>query len=111
MQTRWNSAADILERYLYLQPAMYATLVSNELRVESDISTLSETDTRQASNIMKFLLPLRKMTNAICTEKMPTVSIIIPLIQKVQSNVQQKDTDQPIVKQIKAAVRDNLATR
>ena len=57
--TRWNSAADMLERYLHLQPTIYATLVSNDLNTrESDVSMLSETDTRLAHTIMEGLIPL-----------------------------------------------------
>ena len=55
--TRWNSAADMLERYLLLQPAIYATLVGNELNQQPDVSTLSEADGRLAVSIMECLPP------------------------------------------------------
>ena len=71
--TRWNSAADMLERYLLLQPAIYATLVGNELNQQPDVSTLSEADSRLAVRTMECLFPLRDITTAICTEKTPTV--------------------------------------
>ena len=109
--TRWNSAADMLERYLLLQPAIYATLVGNELNQQPDVSTLSEADSRLAVSIMECLLPLRDITTAICTEKTPTVSIIIPLMKKIQRIMTPTETDQPVVRHIKTAVTDNLSTR
>ena len=74
----------MLERYLHLQPAIYATLEANELNRESDVSIQSE-DSRLATSIMECLLPLRDITTAICTEKTPTVPIIIPLMKQIQS--------------------------
>ena len=108
--TRWNSAADMLERYLQLQPAIFATLVANELN-QPDVSTLSEADSRLAVSIMECLLPLRDITSAICTEKTPTVSVIIPLMKKIQRTMTPTETDLPVVRQMKTAVTDNLSTR
>ncbi|XP_041361859.1 E3 SUMO-protein ligase ZBED1-like [Gigantopelta aegis] len=51
--TRWNSACDMLERFLELQPAIYAALVAKEIRSNvNDISTLSEADTTIAEDIV-----------------------------------------------------------
>ena len=109
--TRWNSAADMLERYLYLQPAVYSTLVANELKREPDVSTLSEADTRLAVSIMECLLPLREITTAVCTEKTPTVSVIIPLMQKIKTVMTPAEADSPVVCQMKTVVTNNLSTR
>ena len=76
-------SSEMLERYLLLQPAIYATLVANTLN-HPDVSTLSEADSRLAVSIMWCLIPLRDITAAISTEKTPTVSIVIPLIKKIQ---------------------------
>ena len=110
--TRWNSAADMLERYLLLQPALYATLVSKELnKGNSEISLLNEDESATAEEIMECLIPLRHITNAICTEQTPTVSIIIPLLDKLKLMMTKSTDDSRIKKQIKDAVLDDLSTR
>ncbi|XP_069131821.1 E3 SUMO-protein ligase ZBED1-like [Argopecten irradians] len=109
--TRWNSAADMLERFLELQPAVYAALCSKDIKYkERDISTLSESDVQLAEEIMECLIPLREITKAICTEKMPTVSIILPLLEKLRRFVTVKENDQPVLKQMKQAMAQNLST-
>ena len=46
VSTRWNSALDMVSRYLEQQPAIYAALTSKELRgKEKDLPTLSDRDT------------------------------------------------------------------
>ncbi|WAR02591.1 ZBED1-like protein [Mya arenaria] len=104
--TRWNSAADMLERYLELQPAIYATLTSNEVNPakRSEINVLSETDTKSAQVIMKCLTPLKTMTDVISYEKMPIVSVIIPLIQQVQKVMAYNEDDGQTLRSIKEAV-------
>lgn len=66
----------MLERFLELQPAVYATLVSKDLKSkEKDtIATLSEDDITLAENVMTVLVPLRTVTTALCSESMPTAS-------------------------------------
>ncbi|XP_052227776.1 E3 SUMO-protein ligase ZBED1-like [Dreissena polymorpha] len=111
--TRWNSAADMLERYLKLQPAVYATLLSPEIsrHIDHETSMLNEADTKLAEDIVKCLYPLKAITEAVCTESMPTVSAIIPLIQKVQQNMALIGTDSPMSRSIKEAVLSDLNTR
>ena len=110
--TRWNSAADMLERYLMLQPAIFATLSSKDFqKKESDLSILNEKDSSLAENIMEVLVPLRQITVAICTEQTPTVSIIIPLLRKLKHILEVDENDTLIKQQMKEAVSDNIDTR
>ncbi|XP_074608742.1 uncharacterized protein LOC141863174 [Acropora palmata] len=56
--TRWNSAVDMISRYLEQQPAIYAALTSKELRKrEKDISTLSERELTYAEELVAVLTP------------------------------------------------------
>ncbi|KAK1904302.1 Zinc finger BED domain containing protein 1 [Dissostichus eleginoides] len=49
--TRWNSAYDMVERFLEQQPAICATLLSPEVRKgQSDLCTLNETDVSNAED-------------------------------------------------------------
>lgn len=113
VQTRWNSAADMLERYLQLQPAIYATLLSRDVNTgkDTEINVLNETDTRLAEDIMQCLAPLKTITEAICTEKTPTVSIILPLMQKVETIMADNETDSQTIKSVKTAVTGDLENR
>ena len=64
--TRWNSAYDMLERYLQQQPAVTAALMSRELRNrEKDIATLSESDITSAEHVVKVLQPVKTITTIL----------------------------------------------
>lgn len=72
--TRWNSAVDMISRYLEQQPAIYAALTSKELRKrEKDISTLSERELTSAEELVAVLTPLKIATTALCEENVPTL--------------------------------------
>jgi len=78
--TRWNSALDMISRYLEQQPAIYAALTSKELRGrEKDLGTLSERDIASAEELVLVLTPLKIATTALCEESVPTLSMIMPL--------------------------------
>ncbi|XP_041359517.1 zinc finger BED domain-containing protein 4-like [Gigantopelta aegis] len=111
--TRWNSACDMLERFLELQPAIYAALVAKEIRSNvNDISTLSEADITIAEDIVSCLLPLKAITTVLCTEKMPTVSIILPLQRKLLTSVLvSTEMDSDVIKQMKKAMASDLESR
>ena len=64
--TRWNSAVDMISRYLEQQPAVYAALTSKELRKrEKDISTLSERELTSAEELVAVLTPLKIATTGL----------------------------------------------
>ena len=57
VSTHWNSAVDMLERFLELQLAVYATHISREIKCKEkdNIATLSEDDITLAENIVTVL--------------------------------------------------------
>ncbi|XP_041375019.1 zinc finger BED domain-containing protein 4-like [Gigantopelta aegis] len=111
--TRWNSACDKLERFLEMQPAIYDVLVAKEIHSNvNGISTLSEADITIAEDIVACLLPLKAITTVLCTEKMPTVSIILPLQKKLLTSVLvSKEMDSDVIKQMKKAMASDLDSR
>ncbi|XP_021345367.1 zinc finger BED domain-containing protein 1-like [Mizuhopecten yessoensis] len=113
VSTRWNSAVDMLERYLLLQPAIFAALMCKDIkRNQHEVSTLSCDDLRLAEEIMECLRPLREITQVLCSEKLPTVSIILPLQKKLLTQVLvERESDSNIIKQMKNAMSSDLSER
>lgn len=111
--TRWNSALDMISRYLEQQPAIYAALTSKELRGrEKDLGTLSERDIASAEELVLVLTPLKIATTALCEESVPTLSMIMPLQHRLLNYImKEKDDDPPLIKQVKKAVVEDLSTR
>ncbi|XP_060079893.1 E3 SUMO-protein ligase ZBED1-like [Ylistrum balloti] len=113
VSTRWNSAYDMLERYLEQQAAVYAALLeTKDLRKrESDLSTLNDGDISNAEEVVKTMAQLKKATVALCTEKGPTLSLICPLLHKLSTSLVAAAGDTTLVKNLKKAMHDNLETR
>ncbi|XP_053376453.1 E3 SUMO-protein ligase ZBED1-like [Mercenaria mercenaria] len=111
--TRWNSAYDMLERYLEMQAAVVAALLSGELaHKDKNMKFLQDDGITLATKVTECLKPLKQATTMLCSEKSPTVSIIIPLYNKlcnVYMNV--SDNDLPAIASMKAAIADDLKGR
>uniref|UniRef100_A0A671QLV8 HAT C-terminal dimerisation domain-containing protein n=1 Tax=Sinocyclocheilus anshuiensis TaxID=1608454 RepID=A0A671QLV8_9TELE len=76
--TRWNSAHDMLERFVEQQPAIWAALLSaEEQKNAKDLWTLTEADIACAEDVINALKPLKLARHVMSDEKAPTVSIII----------------------------------
>ncbi|XP_045202544.1 uncharacterized protein LOC123556020 [Mercenaria mercenaria] len=113
VSTRWNSALDMISRFLEQQPAIYAALTSRELRgKEKDVTTLSESEITAAEELVVVLSPLKTATTALCKESVPTVSLIIPLQYQLVTNIlQEKDNDTELIKAVKKAIVEDLSAR
>lgn len=105
--TRWNSALDMLSRYLEQRPAIYAAVTSKELpRRENDSSTLSERDVASPKELVAVLTPLKIVTKIVlCEENVPTLSMILPLHHQVLNYIMKETNDYTaLIKQVKQAV-------
>ena len=99
VSTRWNSSYDMLTRYLEQQPAITAVLMSPEVRKnEKDISTLSETDISNAEEMVDVLRVMKTVTTILCSEKHPTISLILPLKAIIMKKLSITEDDSNIVK-------------
>lgn len=110
--TRWNSALDMLDRFLEQQPAISAALLSPEVRrSEKDLCTLTEADITVAEDIVKALRPMKSATLVISGENSATLSIIAPLHAQLLAEMRPTASDSTVIKELKSAVHDNLRFR
>lgn len=110
--TRWNSAYDMVERFLEQQPAICATLLSPEVRKgETDLCTLTETDVTNAEDAVRALKPMKDATTLMSEERNPTVSLVAPLHAQLLQNMSDTNGDSHMIHEIKNAIRTDLLKR
>lgn len=110
--TRWNSACDMLERFLEQQPAICAALLDKEVRKNAkDLWTLNDADITAAEDVVKALKPLKVATHVMSEEKTPTLSVIAPMQAQLCHSAHVLPTDPPIVRDIKHAISTDLGKR
>lgn len=106
--TQWNSALEMLERFLEQQPAISAALLSPEVRRnEKDLCSLKEEDITDAEDVVRALKPMKTATQAMSEGKSPTLSVIAPLHALLLKEM----TSLKVVKDIKDEIKKNLSTR
>lgn len=110
--TRWNSAHDMLERFLEQQPAVSAALLSSEVRkTEKEVCTLCESDITSVEEIVDAMKPMKMATLVMSKESSPTLSVVAPLHAQLINDFQESLSDCEIVKEIKAAISTDLSKR
>uniref|UniRef100_A0A3P8P8X8 BED-type domain-containing protein n=1 Tax=Astatotilapia calliptera TaxID=8154 RepID=A0A3P8P8X8_ASTCA len=110
--TRWNSAYDMLQRFLEQQPAICAALLSPEVRKSStDIFTLNETDIGNTEEIVRALKSMQVVTTVMSEEKNPTLSLVAPLLAQLLHDTQDNIGDTALVRNIKQSISQDLKKR
>ncbi|XP_034024641.1 zinc finger BED domain-containing protein 1-like [Thalassophryne amazonica] len=110
--TRWNSAHDMLQRFLEQQPAISAALLSGEIRkTEKEVCTLSESDITSAEEIVDAMKPMKVATLVMSQENIPTLSVVAPLHAQLLHDLQENPSDSALVKEIKSAICEDLSKR
>lgn len=110
--TRWNSAFEMVERFLEQQAAISAALLAPEIRKqEKDLSSLTEADITAAEAVALALKPMKKATLVISQEGTPTLSVIAPLRARLLEEMHPAPSDPVMVKEMKSAVHQDLQKR
>lgn len=69
VSTRWNSFFDMLQRFLEQQPAVFATLMSREIRKGEEMNSVNERDICKAEDIIKLMAPAKVVTTVSCVRR------------------------------------------
>lgn len=110
--TRWNSAYEMLERFLEQQPAVCAALLSPEVRKGvSEIFTLTESNISCAEDVVNALKPMKDDTLLMSEESSPTGCLIAPLHAKLIQDVKENTEETPVIREIKRVISEDLSRR
>ncbi|XP_062576514.1 E3 SUMO-protein ligase ZBED1-like [Saccostrea cucullata] len=113
VRTRWNSAYDMISRFLEMQVAIFATLKSKELgkEREAELKSFHDDDFTVAEEVVQLLKPFKDITTLLCSEKSPTLSIILPLHNKLLDKLREQNDDTPTVCSMKNIMFKDLKVR
>ena len=106
--TRWRSTLSMLKRLAEQQAAIAAVLMEGKVRYlmpeGGDWTVIEE--------LVNILEPFQKVTEAMSTEKYPTISSVKPLFYKLLERVLKVEhSDSSISKQMKKEIKSDLAGR
>ncbi|XP_062583948.1 E3 SUMO-protein ligase ZBED1-like [Saccostrea cucullata] len=111
--TRWNSAYDMVCRFLEMQCAVTTVLRMKEVSRfrDKDINSFTDEDLAFAEEVMECLKPLKTVTTSLCSESMPTISVIMPIQHTLLHKMQTREDDSTGIKQMKNAIVQDLQHR
>ncbi|XP_033730986.1 zinc finger BED domain-containing protein 4-like [Pecten maximus] len=97
------------ERFLEQQSAMQATLYSPEMiKQSSNLPDITEADFTAAEHVVNIMKCMKTATVAMCEEKVPTVSVVSPLFNKLTKSFRETsaNTTNNVAKEILDAYGD-----
>ena len=112
--TRWNSSYDMAKRYVEQQGAIFATLISKDVKENVKyLVTLSLTDDDNGilEEMIRILKPIKTVTTLMCDTKHPTLPLIHPLKELLTLQLKEQEQDNSVIKAMKAAILKDLRPR
>ena len=106
--TRWNSTANMLERALILKGPLISFSCYYQSTKGQDLSLPADRWT-EVERILLYLTPFRRFTNTICADTYPTLSLVVPMYNKLLNHLDSwmKDKTTPGEALHKSAVAAN----
>lgn len=111
VETRWNATYDMLERLLEQTAAIHAAFTQPDIKKSSRGLLLTSDEQVVAEEVMLVMKELKTATVLLCGQKNPTVSIILPVLKKLEVHLMPNPNDSKLVANVKAAIWDNLKDR
>ena len=87
----------MVEKFLDQWEAIFAALSDSRIKKE-DVQTLKETDLAELISLQALLKPLQDATVMMCEEKTPTVSMLIPMSEKLKHCFEPSENDSILIK-------------
>ncbi|XP_067678487.1 E3 SUMO-protein ligase ZBED1-like [Haliotis asinina] len=111
--TCWNSAFDMVARFLEMREAIITALVAKETsKTKGDLPSLTDNEISLAEEVVHFLKPMKDMTTLLCSEGTPTASVIMPLKHHLLTvALRPDDADSATIKEMKEIMTSDLQPR
>jgi hAT family C-terminal dimerisation region len=114
VKTRWNSVYDMFEHLHKLRWPVVAVLSDRNFVKAADAKTLDlkEEYWQLIEDLLPVLQPLQIASELLCADKMPSASVVYPIINKlIAIDLTTKAGDSPVIKAFKDNVRQSLDQR
>ena len=106
--TRWGSAYDMVERVLEQMEAI-RNVLCDDRSASHLIPSWQDNDVLQS--IAAALKPLKAMTDALSGEQCVTISAVKPILGHIATQLEDKEDDTELTKEIKERIRVDLELR
>ena len=107
VDTRWNSAKDLLERLYEMYPAIVSVLAEN-----NRINLIPADNTHLNMKVLcDFLSDFDAATQIVSGEKYATISLIKPLLRTLTNHCSEDSDDSSLIKSVKEAIKKDIENR
>nr|XP_055050617.1 E3 SUMO-protein ligase ZBED1-like isoform X2 [Misgurnus anguillicaudatus] len=114
VRTRWNSLYLMFERFLEQYAAIQAASLDPRLKkpMERDrLARVTDEDLKKAEDFVQLMRVMYTSTLCVSTEKSPTCSQILPILQKLRNHFTVHEGDTVFVSTLKTTVWSDLSQR
>ena len=113
--TRWNSTLAMLERLCEQQPAIIALANDHSISkaAVTAIKNYSNTFEEQSvvERLVSLLAPFEKATTILCSELVPTMHKVLPVVLKLRRAIEISADDNTVVKAVKRKMQSEMEKR